>query len=543
MLGTFATAKEARKHLVKNQFIPEETQMTLATASHALLYIAQNSSVPNTSRTHILAVCRVLIEMEENESIERTVKGVSLSLGPVFEKLLSGQAQRIENTAQSLAIEVEALHSHLGDLELATEEAKKTLASNKPATSRGMPDWSDDANFPPLPTPQARTIELPPTIDPRITQQLKLRAGQVLLEPIDGSLEQTSYATLHERVDAFLRETRPPTSLKVEVSEIYRTRSGAVVVRFKSSEAADWIRSKQEVFAKALYNNARLVLREFPVIMPSVPIIADIENSDFLRELEQQANIQSGSITKARWIKPKGRRSEGQAYAHAMFHLATPQAANLLLRDGVTIHSKRLYPERPRKEPLRCLKCHRWGHRAAECRELMDRCGTCADFHRTEICTAYKTTRCVSCKIDGHPSYSRECPEFLRRCEQFNQRHPENDMQYYATEESWTHYVRPQRLTRSERFPEQHAVNPVNPVTANSQQNWRDRRTGKKPPHRQPEDQLPPARQQMTMDDFLRRQRRNSAPPSPPNARTVPDVPDGARIITPANSSTSTTPL
>jgi hypothetical protein len=64
----------------------------------------------------------------------------------------------------------------------------------------------------------------------------------------------------------------------------------------------------------------------------------------------------------------------------------------------------------------------------------------------------------MSCKPDAHASWDRECPEFQRRCAQFDENYPVNNLQYFPTEEEWALIPRPNRLQLSEKFPARYTV-------------------------------------------------------------------------------------
>ena len=75
---------------------------------------------------------------------------------------------------------------------------------------------------------------------------------------------------------------------------------------------------------------------------------------------------------------------------------------------------------------------------AKNCLEVYDTCGSCAERHRTDECENHSKLRCVSCKSDTHASWSRECPTFLRKAEDYNERNPDNLFPFYHTSDSWT---------------------------------------------------------------------------------------------------------
>jgi len=90
-------------------------------------------------------------------------------------------------------------------------------------------------------------------------------------------------------------------------------------------------------------------------------------------------------------------------------------------------------------EPTRCLKCHKYGHIARTCEEKDKTCGTCgAKGHRTDACQEKSKTHCVSCKKDDNCSWDRSCPTFIKKCEEYNKKHPENTLPYFPSVEPWT---------------------------------------------------------------------------------------------------------
>ena len=70
-------------------------------------------------------------------------------------------------------------------------------------------------------------------------------------------------------------------------------------------------------------------------------------------------------------------------------------------------------------EPLRCFKCHAFGHVQKHCLR-QDLCGVCSRRHPTSECISAlkegerRQARCPNCK-QGHHAWARSCPERLRR--------------------------------------------------------------------------------------------------------------------------------
>jgi hypothetical protein len=144
---------------------------------------------------------------------------------------------------------------------------------------------------------------------------------------------------------------------------------------------------------------------------------------------------------------------------HAVISLTTADIANCIIRDGIEICGARVRGERTKYEPLQCLKCRGWEHKAQDCEAQLETCSTCSENHRTNACKNKDNLYCASCKTNSHASWDKACPEFLRRCSTYNDKYPENDMVYFPTEQEWTLTTRPSRIPPEERFPQLYAVN------------------------------------------------------------------------------------
>ena len=53
--------------------------------------------------------------------------------------------------------------------------------------------------------------------------------------------------------------------------------------------------------------------------------------------------------------------------------------------------------------PMRCFKCHKFGHGKDKCRRTNALCGRCGKEH---------AAHCINCKGD-HPAFSKQCPKFV----------------------------------------------------------------------------------------------------------------------------------
>jgi len=86
-------------------------------------------------------------------------------------------------------------------------------------------------------------------------------------------------------------------------------------------------------------------------------------------------------------------------------------------------------------------------------------CGACGEDHITSGCNNPDKHFCIACKADTHASWDRRCPEFIRRCDIYNDRFPENKLPFFSTDEDWMLTLCPDRIPSDCRFPQCFTVN------------------------------------------------------------------------------------
>ena len=164
-----------------------------------------------------------------------------------------------------------------------------------------------------------------------------------------------------------------------------------------------------------------------------------MDSPEHMKEIEEVNNIQLGTLINMHWIKPPAQRAPTQTCGCLVLMFSDVDAANRAKTTGLIISNKRVSVSKYKKEPIRCLKCQGWNHIAVECILNMDICGTCGmRGHHTSTCTNTNTTHCRSCGTDDHTSWDRDCPTFIKKCREFDAKHPENNLPYYPSTEPWT---------------------------------------------------------------------------------------------------------
>ena len=125
---------------------------------------------------------------------------------------------------------------------------------------------------------------------------------------------------------------------------------------------------------------------------------------------------------------------------------SSAHVANYVICDRIDIGGTQVRGERLKQEPIQCLKCRGWEHQAQYCAVQTDTCGTCSNNHHTGDCTNKGKIYHASCKTKEHTSWDRKCPEFKRRCKDYDRKYPENYFIYFPTPQECTLTMKPDRI-------------------------------------------------------------------------------------------------
>jgi hypothetical protein len=294
-------------------------------------------------------------------------------------------------------------------------------------------------------------------VDLKLKDDLERKTKQILVVTHGEDLGSQSLTEIRRKANKAIAqlENELDRPEKVEIESVHITRTKAILLQLNTKEAADWLRDPfiESKFTAKFAKDSLFVDREYSIIVPRTPITFDPKNEAHLRETEEINNLSSKSIKKARWIKPVRRRREGQTHAYAILSLTSPSMANQLIRKGITICRAKTIPSKLKHEPMQCLRCRGWGHLVAQCHSTYEICGACGEEHNTNECSNPHKHFCASCKVNTHASWDRGCPEFIRRCESYNNRFPENNLPFFPTVEAWTLTTRPDKIPLENCFP------------------------------------------------------------------------------------------
>ena len=221
---------------------------------------------------------------------------------------------------------------------------------------------------------------------------------------------------------------------------VTKQRLGGILIEAENDMVATWLRkdSNAKEFCQNIGPGTKFKTRTHELIAYNVPLTMEPANPNHLIEIHEVNQLDSGTIKSARWVKPIVRRSPSQRSAHLILSFTDVNAANRALSGGITVCRSRVKVGKIKKEPIRCLTCQKWNHYANECKASEDTCSNCAEPHRTNQCPNPLIRRCVSCKTSDHASWSRDCPMFATKTDEYNNRYPENDLLFIPSDEPWT---------------------------------------------------------------------------------------------------------
>lgn len=406
---------QGRKFLEKHLLLCPEgeppTHASLATCLH------QVSAMPGVLKTVINALRSVAFMLEEMEDTQ-----INVSVKEAFD------SQMTEFTS---------------DMKTLIEDAKEKLDGHFKSTEERLIQvinvTATQIRPPVVGTTYASMLAAPPPhANPRVAAREGIKARQYLLEGIhESKFSHTDTFQLKTELNKILGTLG---ANNIRIRSVTKLRNGNALVEMESDEATIWLADKDNraEFSDKIGPSIKFCSRVYSLIVFNVPLALNPEDLKHRQEICEANNVDHDVISAARWAKPINRRSPEQRTAHLILTYTNADAANRAITNGLYICNRRCYVEKVKKEPTRCLKCQGWNHFAKECQEVNSRCGNCSKGHRTSECPTPEERCCVSCVEEGHASWSRECPTFVKKLNDLNDRTPENALQYIPTADPWT---------------------------------------------------------------------------------------------------------
>lgn len=440
--GAVKNAKEAKSHLRTKSWIAPGEQISYDVLARVLFAAVAAEKIPQQASTVICSVAYLLTEKLEEGLLFDIADKISLHIKDTLDSLTSDlhvkldqHVQAVNETAQSQATLTDKLLQAQKTLDETTQTALTNTKTYSQIVATGAPT-GPTALPPPVSFSQVRL---------RNREEVKKR--QVLIEfdnAQDRHLDNMDDTTLGRKAkDAIATAWAISPLPKPEAPGVRAAvllRGGGLLLELNSAEAADWLHEEtnRRAFLDNLGTGASIKDRTYQVIVQFIPIEFNPDNDESLRQYEVANGLEKGSVLKAEWIKPARDRKPMQKVATARFYHRNANSANHILSKGAYILNKKTIPKKPRKEPIRCLKCQQFGHERRHCTAATARCAKCACAHETEECTAPRRGwECVNCGC-RHPSFDRFCQSFLDKCAHLNTRCPENSLAFYPTDEPWS---------------------------------------------------------------------------------------------------------
>ena len=442
--GAVKDVNEAKKLLVKEGWATEGEKVSGGTLAKMLLAhtmaprIAAETVKVLTTVAHLMTLDpQDGVAQEVAQSITELLKHSIASMTVDIQERLNTHADKLAEAAQSQATIAEDM-----------QRTQERMAESAKQAATQVKSYSQIAASPATPAPQS-SPPLPPVTHSQLQirnwEQIKRRQVLIDFERTEGQqIGMMNEETLNRKAADAIRtcfavaSDNRPAEVKLKTGTLLR--NGGLLLELNSDEAAHWLRSEDVIgrFLENLGSGASIKNRTYQVIVHFVPISFDPTNDEHIRSYEEFNNIANGSIAKAEWIKPVKDRKEGQKVATLRVFHKDAESANLILKQGAYVFNKRVEPKRPHKEPIRCLRCHKFGHERRDCKSKNEYCGKCSATHNTDECReSRRGFQCINC-LGFHPSYSRECPVFWEKRQQMDQRCPENGLVFYPTDEPWT---------------------------------------------------------------------------------------------------------
>lgn len=438
------TFEEASNWLEEKILIPSKDDISTLALSNALLFLSNtHSGIPKivVEGMRAIAICM------EKVSMEHVASKITESVLEAIHPTMSDTMDTVNNWTSNANKILEEAKDEYKEIAQKVE----TIVEKMTRLNTERPSDATHTNTTEKGTMNTRTLDLGHT---EALAKGEKRGRQVLVDATEDSrsnetLRNLTEKLLVEKANMALSiagdEEGKPADAKFTSAR--KLNNGGILYEMNNKKAAEWLRSQtgKERFTKGFGTDITLKDRTFTVLAQFVPCSLEI-NQSTMATMEQENHIAKNTIYEVKWIRPPGSRAPGQRVANLVIVTNSPDTANHLIRQGLTVEGTKTPVRKLEQDPVRCLKCQTYGtsHMAAKCKQDHDTCGTCAGSHRTSQCEEKNLDKrsCVSCKEHGHQhnhaSWDKTCPAYLEAKRKLDERNPETGYKYFLTEDPTT---------------------------------------------------------------------------------------------------------
>ncbi|KIN94844.1 hypothetical protein M404DRAFT_167270, partial [Pisolithus tinctorius Marx 270] len=286
---------EAARTLLDQAYTIHGEPATPEHISQALFYISQAKGVNNTLRSIIRATAFLVRE---------------LTVPALADSITRAVADKLDSTV------LIAISPHVGRVLAAADNLEKInekANENAQLLNARITESLDQPPSAPTPNPNQIPLGTRPTSE-HARAHAAIKERQILIElnsdhPLlnDTTRRETSVDLIKQAIDTVDRVDGPGLQLK----SIARLRNNCILLELNSQESAAWIKDtpSRTTFLEKLGGTATIKDRQYGIVIPFLPITTELDNPGILREMENENNIPTGSISRVKWIKDPAKRS------------------------------------------------------------------------------------------------------------------------------------------------------------------------------------------------------------------------------------------
>ncbi|KAG1828668.1 hypothetical protein EV424DRAFT_1536412 [Suillus variegatus] len=445
-------AATARAELVSKGMLIPAAGATINDLVNALFeFTISTPGVTQLQRDMLRAIAILLGKADHEQKAKKIAETTSFHM--------TGTIERLEKAVDSHEGKITALDSFINEVRDSIDSAMSRLEkavenTTSNATESQSTQRVEQNGDPGKSYAKALQARLPKP-DSSTLARSEAQTRQILIDrksmDVTSGLKDLTEAELVRKANQAL-EGMKATGKEVPQDALFtsarKLRHGGVIFEVDSTDTKAWLscQSTSQDFSENFGGETMIKNRTFQIIAEYVPTTFNPDSSTSLAETEKNSKLQPGSLIKAKWIKPLARRNPNQRSAFCTLSCKDRESANHAIRLGLTIEGCKIAVHKLLPEPTRCLKCQQLtsDHMAATCSQETDTCGTCGLDHRTSECdfgTADPQHHyCINCGLQGHASWSRDCPCFIERSNKMHGKSEEARYKFFPTEddpESW----------------------------------------------------------------------------------------------------------